>query len=88
MGVTLAIHHSNVRITGSNGTTIDAEGFSRHFDVALGGRLHLENINLRGGGAYGIGGSILVRHGGTLTTNNVHISDSRAHEVHSEVSTV
>ena len=75
----IVVHHSDVTIIGDNGTMIDAEGYSRHFDVALGGRLHLENLHLLGGGSEMIGGSILVRYGGSLTTNNVRMTDSRVH---------
>ena len=74
----MAVHQSNVTISSDgSGAIIDAEGLSRHFDVALGGRLHLENLHLLNGGFEASGGSVLVRNGGTLTTSNVHISDSR-----------
>ena len=74
----LSVRHYNVAIIGGDGATIDAEGRSRHFDVALGGRLHLENIHLTGGGSQVMGGSVLVRLGAALTTNNVTITESKA----------
>lgn len=77
-GAQVAVHQSNVTISSDgSGAIIDAEGLSRHFDVALGGRLHLENLHLLNGGFEASGGSVLVRNGGTLTTSNVNISDSR-----------
>ena len=80
-GDLLPVHHYNVAIVGGEGTTIDAEGFSRHFDVALGGRLHLENIHLTGGGSEMTGGSVLVRLGAALTANNLTITDTSAFSV-------
>ena len=78
-GAQVAVHQSNVTIRSDGvGATIDAEGLSRHFDVAKGAQLHLENLRLVNGGFEMSGGSILVRNGGTLTTSNVHISNSRA----------
>ena len=77
-GALLPVHHYNVAIIGGDGATIDAEGLSRHFDVALGGKLHLDNVHLTGGGFEMTGGSVLVRLGAELTTNNVTITDSRA----------
>ena len=78
-GSQLVVHHKNVTLRSSGtGATIDAEGLSRHFDVALGAELHLQHVHLVNGGFEMSGGSILVRNSGTLTTRDVHISDSRA----------
>eukprot|EP00966_Prymnesium_polylepis_P336503 7391605-Prymnesium_polylepis.7 len=80
-GVPLLVHHSDLAIIGGDGAMIDAEGLSRHFDVALGGRLHLENMHLMGGGREMTGGSVLVRYGAALTTKNVAIIDSMANSM-------
>jgi hypothetical protein len=77
-GALLPVYHYDVVIIGGNGAMIDAEGISRHFDVALGGRLHLENVHLTGGGFEMAGGSVLVRQGAVLTTNKVKITNSVA----------
>ena len=86
-GALLPVHHFDVTIIGGDGATIDAEGLSRHFDVALGGKLHLENVHLTGGGFEMTGGSVLIRLGAALTTNNVEITDSRALSNFTTVST-
>jgi hypothetical protein len=78
-GVELAVHKSNVILRSEGaGATIDAQNRSRHFDVSRGGRLHLERVHLVNGGGESRGGSILVRSGSGLTTNNVRISSSIA----------
>ena len=75
----LRVHRIDVSLRGEGeGATIDAQGFSRHFDVALGGRLHLERVHLINGGSQASGGTALVRHGGTLSTVSVCIEDSIA----------
>eukprot|EP00966_Prymnesium_polylepis_P170401 3938920-Prymnesium_polylepis.1 len=76
-GEPLAIHHADVTlVSDGEGAEIDAGGLSRHFDVALGGMLHLEKIHLVNGGLEMSGGSVLVRHGGTLSAINTRISSS------------
>ena len=57
------------------GATIDAQGASRHFDVAYGGALHLDAVHLINGGRVHTGAAVLVRHGGKLSTSNSIISD-------------
>eukprot|EP00966_Prymnesium_polylepis_P291533 6733395-Prymnesium_polylepis.1 len=76
-GEHIAIHHADVTLASDGeGAEIDAEGLSRHFDVALGGKLHLEKVHLVNGGFEMSGGSVLVRNGGTLSAINALISDS------------
>ena len=78
-GAQLRIHNINATLRSQGeGATLDAQGLSRHFDVALGGRLHLERVNLLHGGFEWTGGTALVRFGGIMTTNNVYIADSAA----------
>lgn len=55
----IIIHYSNVTILSDGaGATIDAGGHSRHFEVAHGGSLHLENVRLINGGVPSSGGSV------------------------------
>lgn len=78
-GAPIVIHQSHVTIRSEGeGAIIDAEGLSRHFDVAFGARLHLENLRLVNGGFEMSGGSVLVRNGGRFTADRLHIADSVA----------
>ena len=45
-GAQLRVHNMNATLRSEgDGATLDAQGLSRHFDVALGGRLHLERVH-------------------------------------------
>ena len=78
----LAIHNIDATLRSEGaGALLDAGGYTRHFDVALGGRLHLEGVRLvngNNGGGQVSGGAALVRFGGELRAANVIIEDSEA----------
>eukprot|EP00966_Prymnesium_polylepis_P184500 4276364-Prymnesium_polylepis.1 len=78
-GEHIAVHHADVtlQVSDGEGAEIDAEGLSRHFDVALGGKLHLKKIHLVNGGFEMNGGNVLVRNGGALSASNAHISGGK-----------
>ena len=80
-GAELRVHGVDVTLRGDGaGAVLDAQGLSRHFDVALGGALHLERLRLVGGGMETVGGAALVRWGGALSAVDVRIEDSEASE--------
>ena len=75
----LAIHNIDATLRSEGaGALLDAGGYTRHFDVALGGRLHLEHVHLINGGGQVSGGAALVRFGGELSAVNVVIEDGEA----------
>ena len=78
-GLQLRIHNVNASLRSEGtGAILDAQGISRHFDVALGGELHLERVHLIHGGSQVTGGTALVRFGGRLTATDLLVGDSEA----------
>ena len=81
----LRVHMVTVTLQSSGtGATLNARNCSRHFDVAFGGTLQLDHVNLINGGAQASGGAVKVRHGGTLIAIDSRIEDSKAESLDGE----
>jgi hypothetical protein len=75
-GVPLRVLRSKLTLwsTGA-GATLDANGGSRHFEIAAGGSVHLESVHLVHGGLVHRGGCVLVSSGATFTARGSMLGD-------------
>ena len=74
----LLVHQTKVELHGE-GAVLDAQGVTRHFDVAHGGNLLLDGATLVNGGGVDAGGAVQVRSGGHARLQNVSVAHCVAH---------